>query len=298
MRVYVTGANGNLGTALLHALATDPVASAWDVLGVSISDFDIADATAFASSADDFRPDLVIHLAAIATIGGCDANPRRALAVNVAGAGHAAEAARRHDAGLIYVSTDYVFDGVSPPPAGYAETDVPNPLSLYALTKLAGERIAQAVPRHLIVRTSWLFGGVGEYDDDVLASVGEAQRGGHTRLLADQFSRPTYTADLAAAMIYLISHDVTGTVHVAGDGEATRYDLGMFAVCAVDPVLAEHYAPEQVEFADVGYGGDRPQYSSLDTSKLTGLGFVMPHWQDAVLRLCADLRSGRAGAGQ
>ncbi|MGW2254621.1 SDR family oxidoreductase [Kitasatospora sp. NPDC001660] len=291
MRVYLTGADGSLGTALTHELRTNPLTAHWPVHGVSVSDFDIADEHTLAKSVAAFRPDVLLHLAAISVVAPCETDPALALRVNVAGVHQAAEACRRTGSRLLYISSDYVFDGVDAPEQGYRETDVPNPLSVYGLTKLAGERIAQETPEHLVIRTSWLFGGAAENNDDVLATIRAAERGERQQLIADQISRPTYTVDLAHAIVTLLTlaEVPTGTLHIAGGGTASRYQLGEHALLAYDPRLGAEHPPTAVPFDDADFIGARPRTSVLNTDRLTALGVTLPTWQDAVARHCAAL---------
>lgn len=289
MRLYLTGADGMLGTALTHAVATTPSTQDWVVHGVSRNDFDIADHTAVSESVDLFEPDVVVHAAAHAIVDDCEADPRLAMRVNVAGTHNVADACRRVGARLVYLSSDYVFDGATPPEGGYRETDTPSPLSVYGLTKLAGERISQAVPEHLVVRTSWLFGGADERTDTVLATVRQALRGASSELIDDQFSCPTYTDDLAAALVFLVGRGVTGTVHAANTGSASWYEVAQVAMSAYDAELPADLLP--VALADRPFLGGRPRNSSLHTGLLAALGHRMPHWRDAVTRFVGELRA-------
>ncbi|MGZ2355099.1 NAD(P)-dependent oxidoreductase [Streptomyces sp. 372A] len=292
MRLYITGADGSLGKALTQELSTDPRTADWPVLGVSVADFDIGDEHAVTASVESFRPDIVLHLAAISIVAACETDTELALRVNVAGVHQVAEACRRTGSRMVYISSDYVFDGVSAPEDDYRETDIPNPLSLYALTKLAGEQIAERVPEHLVVRTSWLFGGAAENNDDVLATIRSAERGERQELIDDQYSRPTYTVDLARALIHLITLDEfpTGLLHVANRNPATRYELGARALNEYDPKLCAEHPPTAVSFDDCTFVGGRPKASVLNTDRLARLGMTMPTWQDAVSRHCAVLR--------
>jgi dTDP-4-dehydrorhamnose reductase len=297
VRVYVTGADGSLGTALLPALRDEPRTAEWPVLGVSVHDFDVADYTAVNDSVTTFRPDVVVHMAAISIVADCERDLPLAFRSNVAGVSNVVAACREISARMVYMSSDYVFDGASPPPDGYTETDIPNPLSVYGLAKLAGERTVTTVDNYLIIRTSWLFGGANEDNDDVLASIRQAQRGERARLICDQFARPTYTEDLARAIVHLLTLEdpFVGTVHIANSGApASRYDMGVHAVAAFDPGLAASYSPEPVAFDDCDLVGGRPRVSTLDTSRLSGLGYSLPDWRDGVDRFCARLR--RPGA--
>src|SRR5438045_2122878 len=288
-RIYLTGADGLLGTALTATLREDPRTAGWTWCGVSRDDYDIADETATVASITRFRPDIVAHSAANAVVDDCEANPARALAVNVAGVRNVARACLHSGARLVYLSSDYVFDGYDNPPGGYREDDLPSPLSVYGVTKLAGERIAGQLPGHLIIRTSWLFGGADERVDVVLHSVRQALRGEPVRLIADQYSRPTSTVDLARAMVFLLTRQrpVTGTVHVANAGTASWHEVVTYALALAPPLPGP--APEAVPFDGYPFLGRRPRNSALNTDRLTGLGHAMPHWKDAVRRFAVTL---------
>ena len=152
MRVLVTGARGMLGSVLLPCLQPEH-----QVYGVDQKDFDIGEESAVERAFRELRPEFVFHLAAYTDVDGCEANPAKAEQVNSVGTRNVARACAEIGAGLLYVSTDYVFDGRGNRP--YREDDAPNPLSVYGLTKLRGERYVQAlVARHMIVRSSWLYG--------------------------------------------------------------------------------------------------------------------------------------------
>lgn len=299
LRLYLTGADGMLGTAFTEALRRHPAGESWEVLGTSVTDFDIGDAEAVRKSIDGFRPDVVVHTAAHAIVDDCEADPKLALRVNVDGVRNVVDACRRNRSKLVYVSSDYVFDGRDTPDGGYRETDTPNPLSVYGLTKLAGERTSALVPDHLTIRTSWLFGGADERTDNVLATVRRAVRGERTELIADQFSLPTYTADLADAMTFLLlgERQMTGTLHVANAGTASWYEVGKHALEVFDRTLAAACPPRPAAFDDVAFLGGRPRNSTLSTKLLASLGHEMPSWQNAVERYCAELREHAVGAG-
>jgi dTDP-4-dehydrorhamnose reductase len=293
-RVYVTGADGIVGTALIDALLAGDATAHWPVCGVSINDFDIADATAVDASIDEFEPDIIVHAAALAVVDECEADPRRALRVNVDGTHNVVAASRRHNSRLVYLSSDYVFDGSGRPGGGYRETDVPNPLSIYGLTKLAGERVAATVSRHLIVRTSWLFGGRDERTDNVLNLVRRILSGQPNELIVDQFSCPTFTTDLAAALVHLLveTPDLTGTVHVANAGSASWHQVGEIVASALAVIGQGVAVPPKlvpIRLADCGFLGERPRDSALNTERLAELGHVMSGWAEAVHRFCVRL---------
>lgn len=295
MRVYLTGADGMLGTALTSALGAGVSTADWPVLGVSRADFDIADADAVQRSITGFRPDVVVHSAAHAIVDDCELDPAMAMRVNITGTATVARVTRQLGARLVYVSSDYVFDGHEVPPGGYTESDVPAPLSVYGLTKLAGERIAAAVPGSLCVRTSWLFGGADPKVDHVLAAVGGIRRGAELPLIADQVSCPTYTGDLAAALVFLLTapERVTGTVNIVNTGVASWHEVGAWLRSLV-PSSAARLLPSKMD--ESGFVGARPRNSALDNGLLAELGFSMPSWQDAVGRFVATLPAPAAEA--
>lgn len=292
VRLYLTGADGMLGTALTDALARNEKTAGWRVTGVSIRDFDIADRAALGASLKRCDPDVVVHCAAHAILDDCAADPRMALRVNVQGTHNVAAACRRLGRRMVYISSDYVFDGLAPPAGGYREDDVPNPVSVYGLTKLAGERITATVPDHLVVRTAWLFGGRDERTDLVLASVNALLAGRSPRLIHDQFSSPSYTGDVAGALTHLLAESTTGTVHVVNSGRANWLQVGelLLEVLRDDDIeLDERRRVEPVALADAGLVDARPLDSALSNEKLTRLGYTMPHWTDAVRAMWAAL---------
>lgn len=286
MRVYLTGADGMLGTALRRELATRPETADWPVLGVSLADFDIGDEAAVRDSIADFKPDVVVHTAANAVVDSCERDPASALRVNVGGTHHVAEACRRHGSRLVYISSDYVFDGRVPGPAGYNEDDIPAPVSVYGLTKLAGERIVEAVPDHLVVRTSWLYGGTDPNLDQVVAAAREFLDGGRPRLIDDQFSSPTYIPDLASALVRLLpgALAVRGLLHIANRGRASWYQVGLALAERLGTAL-----PVPMSMDDAGFVGGRPRDSRLDSTRAAAFVHAMPHWTDALGRYCARL---------
>lgn len=290
MRVYLTGADGMLGTALRAAI--ERAVPEWSVHGVSVRDFDIGDSAAVHRSVGAVAPDVVVHTAANAVVDDCETDPRRGMRVNVAGTHHVARACRATGSRLLFISSDYVFDGLTTPPGGYREDDVPNPVSVYGLSKLGGEHIAATVPDHLVVRTSWLYGGTDPRLDPVLGAFGQLRDGIRPRLITDQWSSPTYVADLADALVRLLppTPDSRGTLHVANTGRASWYEVGSLVAEHVGVTVGVRPMPTAVDEAE--FVGARPRDSHLDSGRYAALGAPMPHWADALARCLSRLTAG------
>jgi dTDP-4-dehydrorhamnose reductase len=216
MRVLITGAKGQLGVELMQALA-----GCAEVIGRDLPEQDItaADCAAQVAAAE---PDWVVHAAAATDVDGCERDPAMAMAVNAEGTRRVAEGCRRAGAGLLYVSTDFVFDGSKTSP--YTEADAPGPLSAYGRSKLAGEQaVIEVAPRWIIARTAWLYGTHGR--NFVKTIVGKAAAGETLRVVNDQVGSPTYASDLAAALVRLLQRELTGVFHLTNGGACSWYDF-------------------------------------------------------------------------
>jgi len=292
--VLVTGARGLLGRALgpliLRAAPVRqrgsgrPAAEA--VRLTDLEDLDVTDAAAVARAVRDLRPRTVFHLAAWTDVDGAESHPAEARRLNVEAAEHVARAAAEAGALVVHMSTDFIFDGAKPGP--YVEEDPPGPLSVYARTKAESEsRVRAAAPRHLIVRTAWLYGGGRR--DFIAAVLDRARRGEPLRVVTDQVGCPTWSEDLARALAALVESGACGTFHACGQGEASRYDEAVEALAAaglparVEPVLT----------ADVPRAARRPARAVLSAEKLiAAAGFRFPPWRESVRRYVATLAAG------
>ncbi len=279
MRVLVTGAGGQLARDVCAVLAAD----AHEVAAFDHASLAVEDPVSVDAVMDAVRPDAVIHAAALTNVDRCEEEPDLAEAVNAAGTGHVADAATRVGAHLVYVSTDYVFDGRATRP--YRETDRTNPLSVYGRTKLAGERACGE--RATIVRTSWVAGeGAPNFVATVLALAGAS---GPLRFVDDQRASPTYTADLAVALAALARDRRPGCFHVTNSGDASRYELAreVLAIAGADPDRVEPISTGQL---DPPRPAVRPAYSVLDNGAFESAGYPgLPDWRDGLARLIARL---------
>ena len=276
-RIVITGADGQLGHELQGVLRGHSVQP------LTRPDFDLLSSRA-EQQVRDARPEVVIHAAAYTNVDGAEEEPDLALAVNARGTERVAQAAAACGARLIYLSTDYVFDGQHQTP--YVESDRPNPLSVYGRSKLQGEERALAhCPRTLVVRTSWLYGAWGKNFVTTIARL--AAERPELRVVADQRGCPTYARDLAEALAALIEQDVRGVVHATGAGDCTWHDFARAIVSHVG--LATPVVP--ITTAEANRVAPRPPYSVLSNQKLEGLGVRLPHWTDALARFLEEHRT-------
>jgi dTDP-4-dehydrorhamnose reductase len=246
-------------------LGRDVVSAAGgDVVALAHSELDVTDAAGVERTVARAAPDVVINCAAFTDVDGSEADPQGALRVNRDGARNVAAAAPR----VVYVSSDYVFDGTKESP--YLESDPTAPISSYGRSKLAGEHAtAAANPRHFIVRSSWLFGVGGRNFVDTMIKVGRER--GEARVVADQVGCPTYTGHLAEALVRLAAGEEYGIHHLAGAGSCSWFELARAIFerakidCRVVPcTTAEYPLP-----------APRPAYSVLGTER----GRTLPPWE-------------------
>lgn len=272
MKVAVTGAGGLLGAAVLAELG----GHGHETLALPRAAADVTDYAALRSALAPFAPDWVFHLAAFTKVDACEAEPDRAFLVNGLGARNAALAAASLGAAVLSVSTDYVFDGRAARP--WREYDAAAPLGVYGRSKWAGEQAVREVhPRHVIVRTAWLFGRGGpNFVDTILA---RARAGQPLAVVGDQVGSPTWTRHLATGLRLLAERGQHGTYHCTNAGECTWHDLALHALAraGVDVPV------ERITTERLGRPAPRPAYSVLDGGWFAHVtGHRMPHWKEAV----------------
>ena len=251
-KILITGVMGQLGTALSPLLAAEYELSGFDL------DLDVADIDRVIQKFREIKPDIVVHAAAITNVDYCETHPEDNYRVNAFGAENVAIASLDARAVMLYVSTDYVFDGTKKSP--YLEFDATNPINHYGRAKLAGENaVKNLLSRHFIVRTSWLYGKGGKNFPGAILS--KARETGTLKVVNDQFGAPTYADDLAHCIKALIETDYFGTYHTTNAGICTWYDFAVELVkqsgmkdVKVEPISSEEYpSPAQ-----------RPIYSVLE----------------------------------
>ena len=258
-----------------------------EALPLSRSDADITDSRAIAQAIARSRPDAVIHAAAFTAVDECERKPELAFEVNAEGTRHVALGCRDSGVPMLYISTDYVFDGTKTSP--YVETDEPNPINVYGKSKLQGENyVRQTVERFWIVRVSWLFGPLGR--NFVGTILDRARRGEALRVVDDQAGAPTYTADASEKVKQILEGGAPGLYHVTNQGYCSWFD---FAREILAQAGLEGVPLSPISTAASGRPAARPANSRLANTRLaaSGLG-LLPPWQDALRRYL--LRESRA----
>jgi dTDP-4-dehydrorhamnose reductase len=279
MKVLVTGAGGMVGRAVVEHLA----AQADEVSAHTHQSLDIADERAVISAVERERPEVIINCAAWTDVDGCEQDRERAFAANARGPEILAKGARHVQAGLVTISTDYVFDGAKD--GFYTQRDEPNPTSVYGAAKLDGERRAQsACARTIVVRTGWIFGRGGR---NFLSRVIElAAQNGHLKAISDAWGTPTYAADLAKRLRRLAELDLPGIYHVVNSGEGASYEE--FARRALAAAGQEQAPIESVLTDSLRRPAPRPRNSRLRCVLSEAIGLEpLPDWQLALQEFVA-----------
>jgi len=216
MKVTIFGASGLLGQALMREWSGDEVA------GLSSRQVDIRDAQKVRKLVEAARPHWIVLAAAYTDVDGCESHPEKALAVNRDGAVHVAAAAKHAGARLVFLSSDYVFDGKKTSP--YETSDARNPQSVYGRSKAEAEvRLLEAMPDCCIVRTSWLFGTGGKCFPDTILKLATTRL--ELEVVNDQRGCPTYARDLARVIVQLCRANAEGIVHATNRGDCTWFEF-------------------------------------------------------------------------
>lgn len=279
MRILVTGGRGQLGSALRKAL------SGHELFTPGHQDLDITRANLVASTFDALRPQLVIHTAAWTDTQGCERYPEKAHEVNVEGTRWVARTSAAVGAAVVYISSNEVFDGVASEP--YPEDAEPNPLNAYARTKLEGEReVEQALERHYIVRTAWLYGaGRASFPEKIIAA---ARKQGSLKVVTDEIASPTWTQSLAEAISRLIEEPAWGTYHLTGAGWCSRLE---WAQAVLELAGLGDVPIEPTTLAEFGSPYLKPPFSALANRNAASLGIELPPWQEPLAAYFASLKA-------
>lgn len=275
--ILVVGAKGMLGHDLMELLGERAI-------GVDLDEIDITSIESVFKVFSDLKPEVVINCAAYTDVDGCESNIEKAMEVNGEGVAYLAMACRESGTLLVQISTDYVFDGGKGIP--YNEDDAPRPLSVYGESKLAGEMNAAVAPQHLIIRTQWLYGLHGKNFVETMLRLGAEQD--RLTVVDDQIGSPTWTMDLARAIIALVDSGCRGIYHAA-NREFCSWNTFAGTIFE-ESGLAVTVAP--MTTGELNRPAKRPLYSTLDCSRLTAdSGFEPQTWRQA-LKEYLKLRAG------
>lgn len=279
MKVLVTGVKGQLGYDVMAELAKRNI----EASGVDIDEMDITDKISVEKVIGEAAPDVVVHCAAYTAVDAAEDNEALCRRVNADGTRNIAEVCKKLDCKMVYISTDYVFDGQGTRP--WEPDDERHPLNVYGQTKYEGELAVQEnLSKYFIVRIAWVFGKNGKNFVKTMLKLAET----HDKLTVvnDQFGSPTYTYDLARLLVDMIQTDKYGIYHATNEGICTWYEFAceIFRQAGVKievtPVPASEYPAK----------AKRPENSRLDKSKLTENGFErLPSWQDALGRYLKEI---------
>jgi dTDP-4-dehydrorhamnose reductase len=280
MKIAIIGATGQLGMDLRGTL------SAETIVPLAHRDLDVSNSEQVGQVLDSASPDVVINTAAFHKVEQCEKQPETSFAVNATGPRNLALACRRINAVLVHFSTDYVFDGGRRQP--YAELDLPHPLNVYGISKLAGEGMVSLTwERHFVIRTCGLYGIAGSkgkggnFVETMLKKAGE---GVPIRVVNDQVLTPTFTGDLAAAVGRLIRTNAYGLYHVSAESQCSWYEFAR-KIFELENLKVDLRPVSSSEFSSPV---QRPAYSVLSKQKLNNLGITMPTWQEGLSRYFAQ----------
>jgi dTDP-4-dehydrorhamnose reductase len=271
MKILIVGCRGMLGSDLMAVFGP-----AHAVAGLDLPDLDITQWEPCVAKVKEQAPDVIINAAAYTRVDDCEAQEDAAYRVNAHGAGNLAQAAASTGAWLVHYSTDYVFDGLKS--EAYLEDDAPNPRSVYGKSKLLGESlIRRHCPKHMILRTSWLFGPNGP--NFLRTIIGAAKKGAPLRVVHDQKGSPTYSRDLAEWTLKMIDAGCRSTYHVTNSGACTWFEL---ASKAVEWAGIEGVSITPVSTSEFPRPAPRPANSVLANARLIQDGLPpMRSWQIA-----------------
>lgn len=279
-RILITGHKGMLGRELERVAR----ALGKEVTGLDLPECDITHRKQVERAIFDAEPDLVLHAAAFTTVDRCETESDLAYLVNATGTQNVCLAAQKLDVPLLYISTDYIFDGEKPHPLPYDEWDAANPLSVYGKSKWAGECfVRELCAKHFIVRISWLCGrGGANFVETILKLAGEKNE---LKVVNDQHGSPTFVADLAPELLRLADYGAYGTFHITNQGYTTWFEFAkkIVELCK----LKTHILP--CTTAEFPRPAPRPKNSRLSPRLYeNALGNRMPTWEEGLKKYLSE----------
>lgn len=294
-RIMITGSSGMLGTALCNECSKGYELYGADIVGsktagiIKFFELDITDKRGTVELIKRIEPGLVVHSAAYTDVDGCEEDKGKAFGINGSGTRNVALGCKEAGAALFYISTDFVFDGEKTKP--YEEGDKPNPINIYGMSKLEGEKaVRKVLDRYVIIRSSWLFGKNGKnFVDTILKRAKEEKE---LRVVADQVGSPTYTRDLAGAIVRLIECDpdkaASGIYHVTNNGSVSWYGytkkiLNYAGIKGTEII--------SITSDELSRPAKRPKMSALDNGRYReATGHSLRHYEEATKEYISERR--------
>ena len=279
MRVFVTGVKGQLGYDVMNELEKQGL----EGIGVDIDEMDITDADQVNKVIKEAAPDAVIHCAAYTAVDAAEDNEEICRKVNAQGTENIAKVCEELDIKMMYISTDYVFNGQGERP--WEPDDEREPLNVYGQTNSEGElAIEEHVKKFFTVRIAWVFGVNGKNFIKTMLNLGKTHD--HLTVVDDQTGSPTYTYDLARLLVDMIQTDKYGRYHATNEGLCTWYEFA----CEIFKQAGMNVSVAPVSSDEYPAKAKRPSNSRMDKSKLTANGFTpLPTWQDALSRYLKEI---------
>jgi len=282
VKVLVTGANGQLGYDVVRRLKENGI----EHIGAGRNEFDITDEVSTKQFIEEYHPDVVIHCAAYTAVDKAEIERELCYRINVLGTRYVAEVCKTIDAKMVYISTDYVFDGKKGEP--YEVTDKPNPINYYGQTKYEGElEVQRILNKYFIVRTSWVFGIHG--NNFVKTILRLAEEGKEIRVVDDQVGSPTYAYDLAKYLIELIGVEAYGIQHATNQGNCSWFTYAEWVITSrfVNGTVSTLLPINSNEYKTMA---KRPKYSVLSVRLLFTSNFSFQSWRQAVIACLAEIK--------
>ena len=279
MKVFVTGAKGQLG----HDVVNELEKRGHTAIGVDIEEMDITDKDAVKRVITQVSPEAVVHCAAYTAVDAAEEQVELCHRVNGLGTENMAEVCKELNCKLMYISTDYVFNGQGTRP--WEPDDERAPLNVYGQTKYEGELAVEALEKYFIVRIAWVFGVNGKNFIKTMLNLGKTRD--HLTVVDDQVGSPTYTYDLARLLVDLIETEKYGRYHATNEGVCSWYEFA----CEIFKKAGIEITVSPVSSNEYPAKAKRPQNSRMDKSKLKEMGFKpLPTWQDALERYLKEIR--------
>ncbi|MCM8804952.1 MAG: dTDP-4-dehydrorhamnose reductase [Candidatus Omnitrophica bacterium] len=281
-KILITGGNGLVGRYLNNILHNR---KDYQVFSFGKEEFEITDKDNSFKIFKGIKPDIVIHLAALTDVDYCERNPLDAYKVNSEGTKNISEISYNFNSFIIYLSTDFVFDGEKKTP--YTEKDNPNPINIYGKSKLKGEEFVKKCSKHLIIRTSRIYGRDGKSFGSKLPQILKEKK--EIYLIQDIINCPTYAFDLVDSIIKLIEKEIYGIINVCNDGWCSWYEFG----AKMKEILKLNIEIKGINFDEFSkifnISAKRPKFSSLSIDLLSSLNIKMRRWEEGLINFLNEI---------